>query len=141
MLEPRAGDAKRNRLVYDVDVFEDTGIVFAEAARYRRGWFACRGAQQEEFDAAVDREDRVSVVEADDRIDVAGREQARAQPGAPAVGRETRRQYETESATGLCQRDRALEKQLIPVRVAIGLIPVNARIARETSTARCRNMK
>ena len=76
------------------------------------------------------------IVEADERVDVALREQVPAQRRAALIGRETGGQHHADAAAGFRQRDRALEKQLIAVGVAVRLRGVDARIAREPNQRR-----
>ena len=74
----------------------------------------CRPAggrrEQQEPDAAVNRKDAAMVVEADERVDIAARQQESAQRRAAMVGREPGGQHETDAAARTRERDRAFAR-------------------------------
>ena len=88
--------------------------------------------------AAMDREDRAPVVEADQAIDGALREEQASKRRAAVVGREAGRQDEADAAHRPRQRDRALDEQLVAVGVSVRLCLVDAGVAREPDQRRHR---
>ena len=84
----------------------------------------------------MDREQAVAVLDTDETVDVRAVEQMAAQRGAAVIGGEAGRQDEAEASAARTQRQRALEKQLIQVGVAVALQRVDADAAREAPPAR-----
>ena len=95
-----------------------------------------RGEQQE-TNAAMNREDAAMVVEADDRVDVAACAAGVCRSG-PLPWSIARPAGSTSPIRppGLRQRHRALDKQLVAVRVAVRLRRVDAGITREPQHGR-----
>ena len=83
----------------------------------------------------MNRKDAAMVFEADERVDIAARQQESAQRRAAVVGREAGRQHETDAAARPSQRDRALAEQLVAVGMSVGLRRVDAGVAREPQDA------
>ena len=79
----------------------------------------------------MDRKDAAVIVEPDNRVHVAPRQQHAPSGGAAMIDREAGGQHQTEASAGAGQRDRALDEELITVRVAVGLRGVDAGFARE----------
>ncbi len=79
----------------------------------------------------MNRKDAPAIVEPDDSVHIAPREQHPPQGGAAAIDRKAAGQHQTEAAPRARQFERALDEELIPVRVAVGLRGVSARFAGE----------
>ena len=83
----------------------------------------------------MNRKDSSVVFEADQRIDIAAREQQAAKRRAAGVDREARGQNETDTAARARERHGALNEELVAVGVSVGLGGVDAGLARETQEA------
>jgi hypothetical protein len=79
----------------------------------------------------MNREDASAVVEADPRVDRRAIEQAAAQRRAAVVGGNARRENQPHTPIGLHQRERALEEQLVAVRMSCALVQVGVRRSAE----------
>src|SRR5262245_30196655 len=89
----------------------------------------CR--DQQETDAAMDGKDATVVVYADHSVEVAAGQEQLTQRRAAVIRGEAGRQHEADASAVAGERDRALEEQLIPVRMTTRLRSVDAGIARE----------
>ena len=79
----------------------------------------------------MDGKDAAVIVDADDRVEVAAGDEPLAQPRAAMIGGQAGRQHKADPPTLARERDRALQKQLISVRVASRLSAVDTGVACE----------
>ncbi len=77
----------------------------------------------------MNREDSRAIVDGDEGIDVAGRENHPAQRRAAGICNKPGGQHEAEAAPRARQRGRAFDEKLIPVRMAGGLRRIDAGVA------------
>src|SRR5215510_14203880 len=92
---------------------EDCRIHLAEPAADRRRSRAAGGREEDEAHAPVDGEDRAPVVEPDEAIHRALREQESTKSRATVIARDTGGQYQADASTWAREGDRAFDKQLI----------------------------
>ena len=109
---------------------EYRGVALAETAADLGGGHAPCGGDEQKPDASVNRKDAVAVVEPDERIDAASREQQPAKRSAPVVAGQPCRQHEADPSARPRQRDRPLDEELIPIGVAVRLRGVDPAVAR-----------
>ena len=86
---------------------------------------------EREADAAVNRKERLPVVEADDRVHRAALEQVLPQRRAAVIGQQPGRHQHAHAAVGRGELEHALGEQLVEVRVAVALQRVAAGLAAE----------
>ena len=113
------------------NAFQDRRVFNSEAAGDAPGRRAGRCRHQQKTDAAMDGKDATVVVDADQRIEVATGQEQPTQRRAAVIRGEAGRQHEADASAVAGERDRALQEQLIPVRMTARLRVVDAGIARE----------
>jgi hypothetical protein len=99
--------------------------------RDQGGRRAFRRGQQEESRTAVDRNDRAAIVEADQAVDRALRQELASKRRAAVIARQAPRQDEPDATHRPGERHRALDEQLVLIRVAVRLRRIYTRVASE----------
>ena len=119
------------RVSFVVGGFEHRGIAFAEPAPDLGGGPAARRREQQKPHAPVNGKDGPPVVESDEPVDRALREEQSPKRRAAVIGGEAGRQHQADASARARERHGALDEQLIPVRMAVGLRRVDAGVAGE----------
>src|SRR5205085_4150965 len=108
------------------DGFERCRIALTESAGHAVSGSSGRGREKQKPNAPMNGKDATLVVEADECVDVAVVQQPGSQSRAAVIGCEARRQDKADPSARPCERHRALEKELIAVRMAVRLRRVDA---------------